>query len=93
MLIGEPKTQNFFDSGIFEPVTKPQNQLFLFLETPGHLKRIKKNQTVNKHIFYKSRNFATPQFRQFPKRRAPKNDADPFKQSSEILDMGPISKK
>ena len=37
------------DFWIFEPVTKPQNQLCLSLETPGHLNKIKKNQTFLKH--------------------------------------------
>ena len=30
-------------SGVFEPATKPQNQLFLSLETPGHLKQSRKS--------------------------------------------------
>ena len=39
------KTQNynFHDFLGFGPVTKPQNQHYLSLETPGHLKQIKKN--------------------------------------------------
>ena len=40
--MGEPKNPHLFDFGISQPVTKPQNQLFLSLETPGYLKRIKK---------------------------------------------------
>ena len=35
--MGETKTHHVYDFGTFEPVTKPQTQLFLFLETPGHL--------------------------------------------------------
>ena len=41
--MGEAQTPHFHDFGIFEPVTKPQNQYYLSLETPGHLKQIKKN--------------------------------------------------
>ena len=37
--MGETKTLHFYDFGIFEPVTKPQNQLFLLLETPGYLNK------------------------------------------------------
>ena len=40
--MGETEAPHFYDFGIFEPVTKPQNQLFLFLETPGDLKKIQK---------------------------------------------------
>ena len=36
LLMGEPKTPHFYDFGIFEPVTKPQND-FLCFETPGRL--------------------------------------------------------
>ena len=36
--MGEPNPY-FCDFGIFEPVAKPQNQLFLFLETLGHLEK------------------------------------------------------
>ena len=44
--MGEPKTTYFYDFGIFEPVTKPQNQLSLSLETPGHLtKKQEKSKT------------------------------------------------
>ena len=42
LLMGETKTPHFYDFGIFETVAKPQNQLFVSLETPGHLKQIKK---------------------------------------------------
>ena len=41
--MGETRTLHFYDSRIFEPATKPQNQLSLSLETPGHLKQIKNN--------------------------------------------------
>ena len=39
--MGQAQTPHFYDFGIFEPVTEPQNQLFLSLETPGYLKKIK----------------------------------------------------
>ena len=39
--MGETKNHHFYDLGIFEPTTKPQNQQFLSSETPGHLKQIK----------------------------------------------------
>ena len=38
-----PQTPHLPDFGIFEPVTKPPNQLFVSLETPGYLKEIKKS--------------------------------------------------
>ena len=40
--MGEAQTLYFYDFEIFEPATKPQNQLCLSLEAPGHLKQIKK---------------------------------------------------
>ena len=40
--MGEAQTPHFYDFGIFEPVTKPQNQHYLSLETPRHLNEIKK---------------------------------------------------
>ena len=49
--MGEAQTPHFYEFWIFEPVTKPQNQLFLFLETPGYLKTSEKNpQTFFKHM-------------------------------------------
>ena len=45
--MGEAQTPHFYDFGIFEPVTKPQNQLFLSLQTPGHLKESRK---IPKHL-------------------------------------------
>ena len=46
--MGETETSPFYEFGIFEPVTKPQNQLFLFSETSGHLKTNQANpQTIN----------------------------------------------
>ena len=45
--MGETKTPHFYDFGIFKPATKPQNQQFLSLETPGHLK---KNKKIQKYV-------------------------------------------
>ena len=55
--MGEAQTLHFYDVGIFEPVTKPHNQLFLILETPGYLKIIKKipGTLLRSIIFCKSR--------------------------------------
>ena len=51
--MGETKTPHFYDFGISEPVTKPQNQLFLFLETPGFLNKIKKSLgTLLTHVIF-----------------------------------------
>ena len=36
--MGETKNPHLYDVGIFGPVTKPQNQLFVSLETPVNLK-------------------------------------------------------
>ena len=35
--MGEPQIPHFYDFGIFGCVPEPQNQIFLYLETPGHL--------------------------------------------------------
>ena len=51
--MGEPQTPHFYDFGIFESVAKPQNQLFVSLETPGHVKTI---ENTFKAIVCKSRN-------------------------------------
>ena len=57
--MGETKTPHFYDFGIFEPVTKPQNQHYLSLETPGHSKKIKKNpwNMLETYYFYKISEF------------------------------------
>ena len=48
------KTQNskFHDFLVFEPVTKPQNQHYLSLETPRHLNKIKKQPWNNFEKYY-----------------------------------------
>ena len=40
--MGEPQTPHSYDFGSLERVPGSQNQLFLFLETPGYLKQIDK---------------------------------------------------
>ena len=68
MLTGDPQTPHFYDFWIFEPVTKPQNQLYLSLETPGDLKKNKKIQNLFKNYdVIKSRSFETPTFGHFRK--------------------------
>ena len=49
--MGEAQTPHFYDFQTFEPVTRPQNQVFLSLETPGSLKRITKSPwNISKNI-------------------------------------------
>ena len=51
MLIGEAKTLHFDDFGTSGPVTKPQDHVFLSLETPGHPTKIEKNHwNISKNI-------------------------------------------
>ena len=40
--MGGTETPHLYDFGIFGRVPEPQNQLYLSLETPGHLNQIKK---------------------------------------------------
>ena len=74
--MGEAQTLHFYDFGISEPVTKPQNQLFsVFVDT----RTPKSNQEEYKNILtcvYKSRIFGNPICRSFPKRRALKKNDD-----------------
>ena len=62
--MGETKTPHFYDFGIFEPVTKPQNQLFLSLETPGHLKQFRQipKHVTNKYMLANLKHFKVPYF-------------------------------
>ena len=95
--MGEAQTLHFLWFRDFRTVTKPQNQLFLSLETPGHLNK-KQEKTLGpfKHIiFYKYHNFGIPffVFEHFSKRRAPTRDEDSFNVISKILDMYFISIK
>ena len=51
--MGEPETPHFYDFGVFERVPEPQNHVFLSLETPGYLTKIKKHPwNIVKHIFF-----------------------------------------
>ena len=52
----EAQTPHFYDLWIFEPITKPQNQLFLSLETQGHLKQIQKTPGRVLHIRFTNLN-------------------------------------
>ena len=56
--MGETQTPNSYDFVISEPVTKPQNQLFLSLEPPRHLQKIQKS-----HIFLNILNLSISEFR------------------------------
>ena len=60
--MGEAQTPHFYDFGIFEPVTKPQNQQCLSLGTPGHLKTIKKNpwNIFKEYDVHKCQNVGNP---------------------------------
>ena len=59
--MGEPQTPHFYDFGISEPVTKPQSQLFLSLDTPEYLKKKQENPgTFFKYHVCKSRDLGNP---------------------------------
>ena len=52
-MILEAQNSKFHDFLVFQPVTKAQNQHYLSSETPGHLKKTKKNMgTYWKHIIF-----------------------------------------
>ena len=75
MLIGEPQTPHFYDSWIFEPVTKPQNQYYLFWETPRYLTKLEIQWNIKQQLFfYKSNNFGNPKMSNVEKTRAEKNN-------------------
>ena len=50
--MGEPETLDFYDFGSFERVPKPQKQLSLSLETPGHLNKSRKNVEHFGNMFF-----------------------------------------
>ena len=59
--MGEPETHHFYDFGISGRVPGSQNQLFLFVETPGHLKEGSIPGTYfAKYYLYKSQNLGNP---------------------------------
>ena len=68
-------------SGFRERVPEPQNQLFLFFETPGYLKKTRKLGTIQTYYLHKSQNVGNPKCCQNRRRRGPENDEDPFKKS------------
>ena len=41
--MGDPQNPHFCDFGTFERVLSSQKPIILYLATPGHLKKIKKN--------------------------------------------------
>ena len=52
--MGEPNNTRFYDFEIFEPIAKPQNQLFVSLETPGCLNKSRNcPEHVQKYCFCK----------------------------------------
>ena len=51
-IIGEPENHHFYDFGISEPATKPQNQYNLSLGTPGYLKQLKKKLDFLKRMIF-----------------------------------------
>ena len=89
--MGDTKTPHFYDLGFFEPVTKPQNQQILSLETPGHSKKVKKHpQRCWKYYFINLKTLKLQQVNIFRKDGHRKNE-DPLKKTSKILNMGPVS--
>ena len=92
LLVGGARTPHFYDFGSVEPVVKPQNQHYLFLETPGHLKKIKKfSGAFLKILSCKCKNVGSPKCRHLSKRRAWENNEDPSTKISKNLDMYFIS--
>ena len=90
--MGEPKNPTFYDFGISGRVPGSQNQLFLSLETPGYLNKIKKNPIRFLEILiYKSQSSDNSNFSIFE--RAPTNPDEPSNEILNILEMGPISIK
>ena len=67
--MGEAQTPHFYDFGIFEAVTKPQNQHYLSLETPGYSNKIEKKpwNIFRKYYFYKISESGNPFFDNFRK--------------------------
>ena len=59
-------------------------------ETQGYLKK-QENPTTFEHFIFIISFFGNPTFCQCSKRRAPKNDEDPFNKISKIMDVGSIS--
>ena len=70
----EARNSKFHDFLVFQPVTGPQNQLYLSLERPGHLKQIKNKygSILGKYYFckYENQDFRTETNRNFLKGRS-----------------------
>ena len=69
--MGEPKNLHFYDCEDFGPVLEPQNQQYLSLETPGHIKYSKKKLKHLSKLLVCIRRFLR-------QRRAPIKHGDPF---------------
>ena len=65
--MGETQIPDFYDFGIFEPVTKPRNQLFLSLEIPGHLNNYKKFPNLLNNVLWISEFWNSQSFDIFEK--------------------------
>ena len=90
--MGEPKNPQFHDFGILGRVQTPPNQLFLSLETPGHLKKSKRvPKHCQKYDLYKLKKLEIQQFDNFGEKRVPGNDEDPLNNILKNMDMGSIS--
>ena len=90
-IMGETKNLHFYDFGIFEPVAKPQHQLFLSSETPRHLKKSRRiPKCCSQYYFYKSQNFVNQQMTILEKAGAEKSRLS-VSDILRILDMGSIS--
>ena len=91
--MGEPKSPYFYDFGIFGRVPKRQHQLFLFLETPGHLKQIKKIQIFLKLLSLYISIWWTSKVPMFLEKAGAENPGDLFNKMLQILNMMSITKK
>ena len=70
--MGETRTSHFYDFGIFEPVTKPLNQLHIFIFAEPRTPNKNQEETLkhfNKYSLYKSRDLKIPCFDIFRKDR------------------------
>ena len=71
--------------GIVEPVTTPQNHLFLFSGTPGYLTKNPENhRDILKHIILQIAKAGESHVLHFWERRAPNNDEDPLNSISKL---------
>ena len=89
--MGEPRTPHFYNLRIFECVPEPQNQLFLFLETPGHLKKSKKQARTIFDFVYKFPNFEQTNILTSLEKTGAEQSDSPCKKILKALEMGSIS--